>query len=143
MTATTKNAPGIRGNGPEGSDHNPTHQDGAEVMPRLPQTTDAAQIPAWAAGHDILDEGTPDEWRCYWSLSIPVPGALTDGRDEHDVLVFAEQTTDTSPEDSGPFVVLDINTDAARRARLTPPVARLLALQLLHHAEMLTEEAGR
>lgn len=101
--------------------------------------------PDWAAGADIHDEGTPDEWRCHWTLPVPVHGVRTyEHNEQRTAWVFAEQTdTDENPLHQGPFVVLEIDTDSANRTLLTPAVARRLALQLLHHAEMLTEEAGR
>lgn len=135
-----ENAPGIRGNGPEGNDHNPNPQEGAEVMTIVP-----AAAPAWAAGADIHDEGTPDEWRCHWTLSVPVPGVRTyEHTEERIAYVLAEQTdADENPLHRGPFVVLEIDTDSANRALLTPAVARRLAGQLLEHAERITEEAGR
>lgn len=98
--------------------------------------------PSWAAGVDIHDEGTPDEWRCHWTLPVTVHGVQhPEHRGALTAQVLAEQSTD--PEFVGPFVVLDIETDSSRRAMFTPAVARRLALQLLHHAEMLTEETER
>ena len=109
----------------------------------MTSVTDSA--PRWADGADIHDEGTVDEYRCWWSLSVPVPGVRTyEHNEERIAYVFAEETAaDENPLHRGPFVVLEIDTDSANRALLTPAVARRLALQLLHHAELITEEAGR
>ena len=110
----------------------------------MTSVTDSA--PRWAAGADIHDEGTVDEYRCWWSLSVPVDGVRTyEHMEEMTAKVLIEQThtAGQSPLHRGPFVVLEIDTDSANRALLTPAVARRLALQLLHHAELLTEEAAR
>ncbi|WP_324650986.1 DUF6907 domain-containing protein [Georgenia sp. H159] len=141
-----ENAPGIRGNGPEGNDHNPNPQEGAEVMSTLSQTAHTPTAPPWAAGADIHDEGTPDVWRCHWTLSVPVHGVRTyEHTEERIAYVLAEQTdADEDPLHRGPFVVLEIDTDSANRALLTPSVARKLATRLLEHAELIDgQEKGR
>lgn len=110
----------------------------------MTSVTDSA--PRWADGADIHDEGTVDEYRCWWSLSVPVDGVRTyEHMEEMTAKVLIEQThtAGQSPFHRGPFVVVEIDTDSANRALLTPAVARRLALQLLHHAEILTEEAPR
>jgi len=115
MTTTTKNAPGIRGNGPEGNDTHPTVQVGAEVMTTVPQATD--NHPAWCGGCTQHSDGTSTHTGIGYPVSIDgqqgdvVPFILAG---QPTVVVKLPDTTDLTP------------TEARRLARALEVIAAMV-----------------